>query len=121
MFRNRAVSLVLVGLFVWVTACSSYSYIGLSEIADHGTVRVTTTDGDRTTVHDPRVEADSIKGEDAGAIPVDEVVKLEAVGTDEVSTVFTVLGVFVGVLVVTYAVSCAVTDTSGDFIDVCAY
>ena len=119
--RCRPVSLALVGLFVWVTACSSYSQIGLSEIADHGKVRVTTTDGDRTTVHNPRVEADSIKGEDAGAIPVDEVVKLEAVGTDEVGTVFTVLGVFVGVLVVTYLVSCAVSDTSDEFIDLCAF
>jgi len=30
-------------------------------------------------------------------------------------------GVFVGVLVVAYAVGCAVSDTGHEFIDVCAY
>ncbi len=92
MIRSRPVSIALVGLFLWLTGCSSYTQIELGEIADHGKVRVTTTDGDRTTIHNPRVEADSIKGADAGAIPMDAVVKLEAVGTDEVGTVFNVIG-----------------------------
>ena len=128
MFRNRFVSLALVGLFVWVTACSTYTQIGIGDVADHGKVRVTKTDGERETIKDPRVEVDSIKGlvEKAGylrprAIPMDEVAALEAVGTDEAGTVFTVLGVFLGIVVVAYAVSCAVTDTSDEFIDLCAY
>jgi len=108
MYRNRPVSLVLVGLFVWVTACTSYTQIELAEVADHGKVRVTLTDGERATIRESRVEADSIKGlaeknkalgvnQDRApwAIPLDQVAALEAVGTDEVATVFTVLGVVV--------------------------
>ena len=102
MIRSLAVSLALVGLFVWLTACSSYSQIGLAEVADHGKVRVTTTDGERETIRDPAVEADSIKGlgKKVGvgvshrvslAIPLDRVTELEAVGT-EIGTVFTVIG-----------------------------
>jgi hypothetical protein len=95
-FRNRPVSLVLVGLFVWVTACTTYTQIEPGEVADHGKVRVTTTDGERETVYDPRVEADSIKGrsrrgKEALAIPLDQVSELEAVGTDEVGTALIVL------------------------------
>jgi len=47
-FRNRPVSLALVGLFVWVTGCTSWTQIGVSEVADHGKVRVTLTDGELT-------------------------------------------------------------------------
>jgi len=61
-FRNRFVSLLLVGLFVWVTACSSYRQIEVGEVADHGKVRVTLTDGERETIHEPWVEGDSIRG-----------------------------------------------------------
>ena len=93
--------LLPLSLLIWLSACTSYSPIGLGEVADHGRVRVTTTDGNRTTVVDPRVEADSIKGQEMQPIAVGSVTKLEAVGTDEVGTVFTVLGVaaLVGVIV----------------------
>ena len=108
MSHSRPVSLALVGLFVWTLGCTSYRQIEPSEVADHGKVRVTTTDGYRQTVREPQVEADSIKGigEKAGykrmpvSIPLDRVAELEAVGTDEVGTVFTVLGVFVGVIAI---------------------
>ena len=86
MIRSRPVSLALVGLFVWVTACTSSKQIQLGEVADHGKVRVTTTDGERETVHDPRVEADSIKGRarrgGALAVPLQRVLELEAAGDD---------------------------------------
>lgn len=35
MFRSRPVSLTLVGLFVWTTACTSYRHIGMGEPPDH--------------------------------------------------------------------------------------
>ncbi len=94
MFRNRPVSLALVGLFIWLTACSSYSQIGLAEVADHGKVRVTLTDGERETVRDPWIEADSIRGREA-VFALDQVTKLEAVGTNVAGTVFTVFGAVV--------------------------
>ena len=128
MLRSRPVSLALVGLFVWMTGCSTYTQIELNEVGDHGKVRVTLTDGERETLRDPRVEGDSIKAvvkegdyRRPRSISVGKVVELEAVGTDEIGTVFTVIGVFVGVVVVAYAVSCAVTDTSDSFVDLCAY
>ena len=46
MYRNRLVSLVLVGLFVWLTGCSTYTQIAPGEVADHGRVRVTRDGGD---------------------------------------------------------------------------
>ena len=113
MFRSRPVSLALVGLFVWVTACTSYRQIEIGEVADHGKIRVTTTDGQRETMHNPRVEADSIKGHTnkgvesadwvAQAIPVQQVVELEAVGTNTASIVLLFIGfaavIFFGVAV----------------------
>jgi len=97
MFRNRPVSLALVGLFVWLTACSSYKHIEVDKVADHGKIRVTTTDGERETIHEPRVETDSIKGlvsqgrpqptKHPWAIPLDQVIELEASGTNVVGTV----------------------------------
>lgn len=121
MFRNRPVALALVGLFLWVTACTSYKQIELVEVADHGKVRVTFTDGERETLRDPWVDGDSIKAytsESVGnlgpqvqttspvALPVDQIAKLEAKGTDEVGTVFAVLGVLVVVGAVTFWVAC---------------
>ena len=91
--RCRPLSVAWVGLFLWTTACTSYSAIGVHEVPDHGKVRVTTVDGERQTIHDPRVEADSIKSRDATAIPLDHVSTLESVGTNVVGTVFTVIGV----------------------------
>jgi len=105
--------LALVGLFIWVTACTSYKQIQLGEIADYGKVRVTTTIGERQTIREPRVEADSIRGKDAYAIPLDQIAEFEAVSTDEVGTVFTVLGVVVlAGAVVFYFVVCTEEDCS---------
>ena len=113
MFRSRSVSLALIGMFVWLTACTSYKQIQVADVADHKKVRVTTTDGQRETMHNPRVEADSIKGHTnkgvesadwvAQAIPVQQVVELEAVGTNTASIVLLFIGfaavIFFGVAV----------------------
>ena len=60
MFRNRPVPLALVGLFVWVTACTSYKQIQPADVADYGKVRVTFADGERVVLEDVTVEGDSI-------------------------------------------------------------
>jgi len=113
LYRSRPVSLALVGLFIWLTGCTSYKQIQLGEVSDYAKVRVTQTDGERETIHQPVVEADSIKGQvNEGAeyadwvtlaIPVDDVGKLEAVGTNTASTVLLVIGfaavVFFGMVV----------------------
>ncbi len=115
MFRNRAVSLVLVGLFVWVTGCSSYSQIELGEVADHGKVRVTLTDGAQRDIYRATVEADSLKGrldsEDTAVhgIPLDQVSVVEVGGSDAAKTFLVVLGVTVGALLAAaaiYSASC---------------
>ncbi|MFC1530660.1 hypothetical protein ACFL5T_00140 [Gemmatimonadota bacterium] len=102
MFRNRPTSLALIGMFVWLTACTSYKQIQVADVADHGKVRVTTSDGERETIHEPRVEADTIKGQvNEGveipnwvtrAIPLDQVSEVGVVGTNGVRTAFLVLG-----------------------------
>jgi hypothetical protein len=64
-------------------------------------------DGERQTIHDPRVEADSIKSRDATAIPIDHVSTLESVGTNVVGTVFTVIGVALLIPTVLAVIDCA--------------
>ena len=107
MFRNRFVSLALVGLFLFVTGCSSWTPIGISEVTDHGEVRVTRSAGDRWTIYDPRVEADSIKGKNLLAVPLDQVTKLEAEKTDTGATVALVMGLLVVAGGVTLAILAA--------------
>jgi len=79
--------LALVGLFVWLTGCSTYTQIEPSEVADHGMVRVTLTDGDSQELWDPTLRGDGIWGrlEKYGkttVIPVDSVAKVEYPDTD---------------------------------------
>lgn len=116
MLRNRAVSLALVGLFVWVTGCSSYTQIGIGEVADHGKVRVTTTDGERETIRNPWVDADSVKGHEKHkndryrtdpivVIPLDQIETLEASHVSAVKTVGLVFGI-AAVLVGVAALAC---------------
>ena len=101
MYRNRPVSLALVGLFVWVTGCTSYTQIGIGDVADHGKVRVTTTDGERETIRDPELDGDAVKGLERDerrvrVIPVDSVATVESLDINWVKTagltVFAVAG-----------------------------
>ena len=124
MFCSRPVSLALVGLFVWVTACSSYTQIELGEVADHNHIRVTTTDGEQRDLYHPVVEADSIKGQlidrdpgsyigpDPYARPLDEIATFERAHGDAgktagaaALTVVVVAGVLVGLVALSFATS----------------
>ena len=108
MKRSRPVSLALVGLFVWVTACASYTQIQLSDISNHDVVRVTTTTGERRTYTLPRVEAERVVGQNERSTPVAQVASLEAVGTDEVAT----LALAAGVVLVGAAIGLAIWAAS---------
>ena len=61
MSKSRPVSLALVGLFLWLTACTSSKQIEVGEVSHHAKVRVTFTDGERETLDNPWVDGDSIK------------------------------------------------------------
>ena len=109
MFRNRLVSLALVGLFVWLIGCSSYTRIEPGEVADHEHIRVTTTDGQRRDIYYPVVEADSIKGQLADrdsryypapiyASSLEQVSKLESAHGDAAKTGGAVVLVGAGVV-----------------------
>ena len=104
MFRNRPVSLALVGLFVWVTGCSTYTQIEPNEVADHYRVRVTTTGDARETIEHPRIEDDRIVGESALSIPLDQVAEVEAVGQNTGGTVVVVV-MFAGLILSAIAFS----------------
>ena len=121
MIRSRPVSLALVGLFLWVTGCSTYTQIGLSEVADHGKVRVTLTDGERFRLYDPVVEADSITGHERPegkryaadriiANRLDQVSVVEAISANPGGTFLVILGVVLGILVVITVATCATGD-----------
>ena len=62
MKRSRPISLALVGLFLWLNACTSYKQIGQVEVADYGKARVTLDDGSQFVVAHPQIEADSLVG-----------------------------------------------------------
>ena len=119
MFRNRAVSLALVGLFVWVSACASYKQIEPGDVANYSRVRVTRTDGDHETLLDPVITIDAISGREDKArhnrdpvvplvIPLEQVSKLEAVDKNTGKTAAAVIGGIVAGLfilsIVVYAV-----------------
>ena len=113
-----------------MTGCSSYRQIEIGEVADHGKVRVTLTDGERETLHDPYVEADSITGlvkvtTDAHAgrlgpqsnvdsevsIPLDQVSEL-AVGSNTVVPVLALVGALGVFIVLAAVVNCAGDDNA---------
>jgi hypothetical protein len=115
MYRARSDSLALVALFVWLTACTSATQIGVGEVSDHGKMRVTTTDGEKHDFFHTVVEADSIKGqlrkqpaspyydEPVYAISLDQVSKIERFPADAAKTVGLVLGIVFVVVVGSYA------------------
>ena len=117
MFRNRPVSLALVGLFVWVTACASYKQIEPAEVADYDEVRVTFSEGEQLVLSGVTVEGDSIhywqKAEESAqysavrvSAPLDQVVEAEAAGTSYV------FGVVVGVVIVSLVICVLACDLS---------
>ena len=122
MIRSRPVSLALVGLFVWVTGCTSYSQIEPREVADYGKARVTLDDGRRFVVAHPQIEADSLVGfkaeswtardrvyTDSVRVALDQVETLEASHTSAGKTVGLVVGVIAGVFVIA-GIACAASD-----------
>ena len=85
-------------------------------MADYGRVRVTLTNGQRETIHDPRVEADSIRGRENVeekryysnpllVVPLDQVSSLETGRFDPFQTFALVFGV-AAVVVAVAAIAC---------------
>ena len=115
MFRSRLVSLALVGLFAWTTACASYNQIVIGDVGEYGRVRVTMTDGERETLLDPVVTNDAISGREDKerrhgdpavplVIPLDQVSKLEAVDKNTGATAALVVGATLGGLLLISAI-----------------
>jgi len=120
--RKRCVSLALVGLFLWTSACTSYKQIKVGEVADYGKARVTLDDGRRFVVAHPQTEADSLVGfkaeswtardrvyTDSVRVALDQVEMLEASHTSAGKTVGLVVGVIAGVFVIA-GIACAASD-----------
>jgi len=114
--RCRPVSLALVGLFLWATACTTYTKIQPGEVADHDHIRVTQTDGTQRDLYHAVVEADSIKGQrherpasqysedPVFAIPLDQVSMLESAHGDAGKTVGVVALVIGGAFAVLFGI-----------------
>ena len=124
MFRNRPVSLALVGLFVWVTGCTTYTQIQPGEVADKDYVRVTLTDGEKMELHEPALDADSLRGrvkevariggyrwsDSVVVIPLESVAEIAVVGTNEVATPLLVLGGIALTLLLIGVVVCLIDE-----------
>ena len=120
MKRSRPVSLALVGLFVWLTGCTSYRQIELAQVADYGKVRVTFADGERVVVPQDAFVADSLyvwkeakPGAHYGKVqvwyPLEQVTLVEARHGDAAKTVGLVLLVLGGMVAVV-AIGCAASE-----------
>ena len=114
MFRNRPVSLALVGLFVWVTGCTSYKVIGLGEVDDYGKVRVTLADSSTVGMFSPHIEDASVVGNSivdrqrSIAISLDDVAHIEAQGTDAGQTALWIAA-SIGIIAVVVGVGMIIT------------
>jgi hypothetical protein len=104
-YHRRAVSLALVGLLVWVTGCYNYTPIGPSQVGYYGRVRVSTIDGERKVISEPRVEADSLRGKDVRTIALIQVAELEGISLNEAETVMAVGTIVLGAIAVGYFVA----------------
>jgi len=107
--RSRAVSLALVGLFVWVTGCTKWVPMEppYPEWLDaYGKLRITNERGVPVVFKEAHLEGDSVRGtvvtsywergdlkhiEAATAIPLDSVRMIEKRGTDVAATVAVIL------------------------------
>ena len=119
MFRNRAVSLALAGLFVWVTACTKWVPLEppySPSLEEYGKLRITNERGVPVVFREPLLQGDSVRGtvvtsywergdlkhtEATAAIPMDSVRKIEKRGTDIAATAAAILipGLILGVAV----------------------
>lgn len=123
MFRNRSVSLALVGLFLWATGCVKHTQIELAQVADHESIELTMTSGDRAKMRRATVESDSIRGQiqqarrigspawgDTVAVPLSEVASIIAVESNTAGTVGLVVGIPLALLLIgvaAYEISCS--------------
>ncbi len=131
MFRSRVVSLALVGLFLWMTGCTTtYTQIEPGEVADKDYVRVTLTDGEKMGLHEPALDANSLRGrvkvkevariggyrwsDSVVVIPLESVAEI-AVGSNPTGTVFIVLGVTLLVVVIVGALTYDMDLNLGDW------
>jgi hypothetical protein len=113
----------LVGLFVWLTACTTYTQIEPGEVADHDHVRVTLSDGQKTELHEPALDADSLRGrvkevariggyrwsDSVVVIPLESVAEI-AVGSNPASEVLIWIGIVLVVLVLVGIANCAANN-----------
>ena len=113
--RSRPVSIALVSLFLWSSACTKWvaiepPYAPLQ--GDYDKLQITREDGGQVVLVEPRLEADSVWGavltsywdrgdlkhnEHDTVIPMGSVVKIERRGSDGLATVGLVVGI-IGVL-----------------------
>lgn len=115
MIRQRINAAVLTSLLLLTTACTSYNPIVASNVGEYSRVRVGLANGQRMTVRDPVLVADTLRGTDSQrvSIPMDDVRWVKGVGTNGGATLLTVLGVTVVALTAVMAISIC----SDDFFD----
>jgi len=131
--RCRPVSLLLVGLFLWSSACTKWVPLEppyTPSQTEYGKLRITNERGVPVELKEPRLESDSVWGtmvesywergdlkhrSSRVAIPMESVQKIEKRGGDGVATIGLVVGIVGGLGLISAAVG-------GDmFEDYCAF
>ena len=105
MKRATSAALLQVLSLVWLTGCTAYTPIDVSEIGNHDRVRVTLTDGNRRDVYDPVLQDDTIRGlvqtgrsasgtqEAPWSVELDRVREVEGSVNSNTGSLFFVLGI----------------------------
>jgi hypothetical protein len=105
-------SVALVAVFIWGTACTAYTQILPGDVAGYDNVRVYLTDGSEEELLDPTVTADTLRGyptEGVGqvSIPLKQVKEIQTgkVDSDKITAlvIITTLGVLTGVMILAWA------------------
>ena len=112
LFRRFVLPLTLVTL---LSACTKWVALEPPYAPSQGEyekLRITGDDGTRVVIHDPRLEADSLRGtvsdsDQVAAIPIDSVQKIEKRGTNWLATAGLVVGVFYAVVGIGYIIECS--------------
>ena len=112
LLRRVVLPLTLVAL---LSACTKWKTLEPPYAPSQGEyekLRITGDDGMRVVIHDPRLEADSLRGtvsdsDQVAAIRIDSVQKIEKRGTNWLATAGLVVGVFYAVVGIGLLIECS--------------
>ena len=112
LLRRFVLPLTLVAFLSGCTKWRTLEPPHAPSLGEYEKLRITGDDGTRVVIHDPQIEADSLRGtvsdsEQVQVIPIDSVQKIEKRGTNWLATAGLVVGVFYAVVGIGFLIECS--------------